>query len=434
MGVEPQPATVLTREEVDRAIAGMAAVHSLASTLLSIEDHPGHRYLREHTLAGRTKEVWRDLKPQIQLMWAQYTALSTVLQQVRRLRERRDRPGQQKFVELTRLLGADAVGLGPDGMPVEDAADLPAERLSPAELGDRVNRACASTLVVLVGVQEASGAVTARLSTLAGALSQIRDQAASLGLRQELELDPLVTAFAELGRSAVEDPLGSAGTGAAASGAGAGGSAAGSPGADDPAAGAVGAGLHRLEVEVAAISRRLADLAAVRQEFPHRLAALQRRADSLASTEEVARRTLATATVKIIEPGLRPYTERLAGVRAGLAAVERHGRAHRWPLVAEQLPAVERLADQALVEAGELVGEASALLARRDELRGRLDSYRVKADRLGFGEHADLTAAYRHAWDLLWTAPCDLRAATSAVRRYQDLLADPPHGDGGTGS
>src|SRR5262249_54872868 len=65
---------------------------------------------------------------------------------------------------------------------------------------------------------------------------------------------------------------------------------------------------------------------------------------------------------------------------------------------------------------------AAALLGRRDELRGLLDAYRAKAARLGAAEDTELAARYRQASDLLWTAPCDLAAATAAVTHYQQAI------------
>ena len=64
-------------------------------------------------------------------------------------------------------------------------------------------------------------------------------------------------------------------------------------------------------------------------------------------------------------------------------------------------------------------GRAAALSGQRDELRGLLGAYRAKAAALGAAEDPALTSQYRHARDLLWTAPCQLAEADQAVRDYQ---------------
>src|SRR5262249_25334662 len=65
---------------------------------------------------------------------------------------------------------------------------------------------------------------------------------------------------------------------------------------------------------------------------------------------------------------------------------------------------------------------ATALLDRREELRGLLDAYQARAARLGGAEDGDLDARYARARELLWTAPCDLAAATAAVTGYQQAV------------
>src|SRR5690606_36346842 len=66
---------------------------------------------------------------------------------------------------------------------------------------------------------------------------------------------------------------------------------------------------------------------------------------------------------------------------------------------------------------------SAGLLDRRAELRGRLEAYRAKAARLGKDEDERLAALYGAARDVLWTAPCDLRAATGAVKEALAAVA-----------
>jgi hypothetical protein len=70
-----------------------------------------------------------------------------------------------------------------------------------------------------------------------------------------------------------------------------------------------------------------------------------------------------------------------------------------------------------------MISVAEGLLARRTELRGRLEAYRAKAAARGLAEHDDLSTLYTRAHELLFTAPCDLRASTRALHAYQHALA-----------
>jgi hypothetical protein len=65
---------------------------------------------------------------------------------------------------------------------------------------------------------------------------------------------------------------------------------------------------------------------------------------------------------------------------------------------------------------------AVALLGRRDELRGLVDAYQIKAARLGAAEDSELSKLYDEAHELLWTAPCDLATAAAAVTHYQEAI------------
>jgi hypothetical protein len=64
-----------------------------------------------------------------------------------------------------------------------------------------------------------------------------------------------------------------------------------------------------------------------------------------------------------------------------------------------------------------------APLAARNELRGRLDAYRAKANALGLLEDPDAEAVYNEARGILFTAPTDLAVAVSLVDRYQKAVS-----------
>jgi hypothetical protein len=69
------------------------------------------------------------------------------------------------------------------------------------------------------------------------------------------------------------------------------------------------------------------------------------------------------------------------------------------------------------------LGLVTGLLDRREELRGRLQAYKVKAARLGHAEDADLAVLYEEARTVLWTSPCDLRKATVLLSGYQQAIS-----------
>lgn len=76
-----------------------------------------------------------------------------------------------------------------------------------------------------------------------------------------------------------------------------------------------------------------------------------------------------------------------------------------------------------LVRAMDLVEQTySAPLAERDELRGRLDGYRVMALRTGRAADREVATVGQFAGAALQAVPCDLDAARTLVAQYQNLV------------
>ena len=113
---------------------------------------------------------------------------------------------------------------------------------------------------------------------------------------------------------------------------------------------------------------------------------------------------------------------RSTSLDARLAALETLKAAGRWDRLAAELDAIEKEAAAELEHSREAERAATGALGRRDELRGLLEAYQAKAARLGAAEDMGLTARYQQARDLLWTAPCDLTAASAAVTDYQQAI------------
>jgi hypothetical protein len=104
-------------------------------------------------------------------------------------------------------------------------------------------------------------------------------------------------------------------------------------------------------------------------------------------------------------------------------AVE-YRRSGQWHRLSPLLDELERRADDELLRARESLTAVTAPLAVRAELRGRLDAYRAKVSRHGMAEDPVLVERYDQARRMLWSAPCDLRAAEHSVRRFQQAVAE----------
>lgn len=116
-----------------------------------------------------------------------------------------------------------------------------------------------------------------------------------------------------------------------------------------------------------------------------------------------------------------------------MAAAADYRRRAQWHRLSPLLDSLEERAEDELHRARESLTAVTAPLAVRAELRGRLDAYRAKVARHGMAEDPLLTERYDLARRMLWSAPCDLRAAEQAVWRYQQAAAEalvPPQPEG----
>jgi caspase domain-containing protein len=138
--------------------------------------------------------------------------------------------------------------------------------------------------------------------------------------------------------------------------------------------------------------------------------------DELAIAEERTRQLRERVLDRIANPGLAPFVEEATTLR------DRFNAAGRQDI--DEHAALELAVAQATLRTRHAHELAAGLLERRDELRGRLDGYLALAVRLGDAEEADVATSYTTAFQLLWTKPCDLRAATRAVLTFQQCVTD----------
>ncbi|MEV6905745.1 serine protease [Amycolatopsis sp. NPDC051071] len=118
-------------------------------------------------------------------------------------------------------------------------------------------------------------------------------------------------------------------------------------------------------------------------------------------------------------PDFQAKARRLKGALTQLRAAEQDGEAE-W--VKRHLPACERAVARTGERARELRRLLDENLARRAELRARLDAYGEMARNSGFVEDVELDAAYAPAWRMLFEGPCDLAAAADAVEQYANTV------------
>ncbi|WP_023588668.1 hypothetical protein [Streptomyces thermolilacinus] len=431
MAVTRPPGPVMDRDEVDRALARLGAEHkAVEDSLLALQDHAGRRLLEGAELTGVTKERWAATERTIALLWTYFDVYTDVLRAAREVRARRRWPGREELAELTERLCGESVAVpdapvsGPSPEPsAAPAASAPVERFTLDGLVARINELYARSLDVVVSADAVWSALPARIDLLAAELHRTRSLARSVGVRPGEhpagdDLEAITEELAELRARVVSDPLAfwHPAEGSSAPG-------GGRPDTDryDRAARA----LEDVRREIEAVLQ-------VRQDSESRLLRLR---DLLSRAD----RTLAearTARVEVLSKIAASDVPAVSGpptaLHERLATAAEYRRHAQWHRLSPLLEALEREAEEELLRARESLTAVTAPLAVRAELRGRLDAYRARLARLGLGDDAVLAERYDAARRMLWSAPCDLRAAERAVLRYQqaanEVLSTGGHG------
>jgi hypothetical protein len=191
----------------------------------------------------------------------------------------------------------------------------------------------------------------------------------------------------------------------------------------DPVPGVVETGRYdRAARAVDDIRLELEDLLRLRDDADERLervAAVLSRADATLSE---ARRARGEVLAKIAATEVPAVPGPATAMRERLAQADLLRQHGQWHRLAPLLDTLEAAAQRELLRARESLTEVTAPLAIRAELRGRLDAYKAMAARMRVAEDPELIERYDQARRMLWSAPCDLRAAEYAVLRYQQGL------------
>ena len=143
-----------------------------------------------------------------------------------------------------------------------------------------------------------------------------------------------------------------------------------------------------------------------------RLDALTKAVDELVAIEEY-QVTVATRFTGVAMVSAR--AKRLRGALNQLRSAEVDGDTE-WVL--RHIGGCERSIAPAIDDGRRVRAVLDGLLARRDELRARLDTYAEMARNHELAEEPELGKAYAPARKLLFEGPCDLDAAAAAVDEY----------------
>ena len=389
----------------ERVAAALAERDAIQANLLELDGSFAKQVLEGATLSGATRDRWATASVALATLWETFLAYSAVIDRAAALGTGPKRPARKDLPELSDLLTEGCIQL--PGPPVPLARrDLAAVARPPVTLTAAVGamrRLFTQVTEVTSAVESVWTALGPPLDAATADLARCAPLVAALGTDAEAEFRAVSADLDSLRAASNADPL-----------------ALWHP---DPAVTLQGgradtSSADRLRERAAALAARIAELDRVRRQARHRIdeltaavaGARAARQDAVAAWQEAATRitALPAPPPDIGEPPL-----------AGLDALAARGQ---WSRLAAELDRCEAdLAASGAQTAG-LRQAAAAAIDKRDELRGLLRAYKAKAARLGAAEDADLAGLDEQAYQLLWTAPCDLAAAEAAVADYQRAI------------
>jgi chromosome segregation ATPase len=394
---------MLTRDQAAAAVAAAVAERdTIQANLLDLDGSFGKRLLAGAKLTGETRKRWDVAAAELTTLWETFTAYSAVVDRAAEILPTVRRSPGRALTELTTVLNGPSVRLA-HAASVLARGDLTGTADTTVTLAAAVQdmrRAFAAVADVVAAAETVWNAMSDQLQQVAADLSATRQRAG--GIADDALTGALALAETDLGQ--LRDVVNS-----------------------DPLAlwqrGEVDATrLDRLRERAAVAASRATELAALRENADRRIAAAAAGVSAARNAWQDAMAAREEAVAKIAaDPPPPPDVHGLADRLAALGTLQAAGR---WSRLASELDQLEEQANAAAQGCREAERQAAALLDRRAELRGLLDSYQAKAARSGGAEDRELEGHYDHARELLWTAPCDLSAAAAAAADYQQAVLE----------
>ena len=383
---------------IDRNLARLREmVGALSTNLVDLETDAGRTRLDQSPLTGTTAQRWAQARHDLTSLWQWFSQLNDVLEKATTLRGSKPRLDPDPLAKLDWLVNGPSIELSTADIPLAERGLFgPAEttiRCSPPELLDRMRAAFDQVVSVIGTCSQRWSAVDAKLRPLDDQLAEAQRLADAVGERHRPELDRARSQLDGLRRSAMCDPMSTSDT-----------------------------SVDGVAASLASVTADLRRVVQLRDNLSARVGEARDLMTELRATTAAVTDARDTALAKIARPAVidpRPVAD---NVERELSRVVTMADQGDWQAAANLLVQWTTRCRDALAEAQRALAANRAPMATRDELRGRLDAYRAKANRLGLLEDPVVAGLHARAKAVLFTAPTDLVTADELVRRYQQAL------------
>lgn len=379
------------------AAAVLAERDAIQANLLELDQGFTRRLLDGAALTGQTRERWDKASATLAGLWETYMAYSAVVDRVAELGTGGRRVSKKDLPELTVLLTGTSVRLTRVAVPLarRDLADSGQQELTLDASVAAMRHAFKEVAEVVSAVESVWNETGGRLDAAGEELAKMRPAVAGLGDEIAAAFGDAESSLNSLRAAANADPLALWHGG----------------GVDTSAA-------DRFKEQVGKLAARVADLDRLRGQAQRRIDALRTDAAAAKAARQVVVAAWRRAAERItVLPSLPPDM-----AEPPLASLSALAAAGRWSTLAAELDRCESELAASTDQTQDAERSVASALGRRDELRGLLGAYKAKAARLGVAEDADLAVRYDQAYGLLWTAPCDVATAETAVAGYQQAI------------
>jgi hypothetical protein len=374
------------------------AADAMSTNLLELEQDPNRKLLDGASLTGETARRWGEAKQAMTQLWQWFTRFQDVVGQATDLRGPKPRIELDKQRQLEQLLCGTSVELSTEQIPLNERPLLGANqttfRCSIEDLLGRMSTTFDQIKAVVHQTGEAWNNLLPRLQTATTELNRLTDLASSLAERHVPELDRVRAELDRLTGTLASDPL-----------------------AIDQHA------PDELERILASAGSDLDRLAGLRDRLSAELGQAQGVMDQLTAAAAGAQTAYAETSTKISRPAVQPPPSIDPGLRTELDRIAALSARGQWRAARQALDNWTATTTKLSLDLRRSTDAYQAPLAARNELRGRLDAYRAKANAFGLLEDPSADDLYNQARTILFTAPTDLAVAVSIVDRYQKAVS-----------
>lgn len=399
------PLVPLTRDTVDEELARLEAdAGRVSEALVELTEYNSYKLLESAPLSGVTAERWQRVSGKIAALWDDFTAYQDVLNRAKEIRGRRVKPRPEDLAAITRLVRGSSITLSTKSLALSERT-----LLGPSTVSETAT--LAQTLAKMNNEYQLAADFIAQTDTawnrLFAAADPVLDRLKRVGeTAREIDDRSVATAvaglidiYAALRREIFADPLGLS-----------------VPNSTFPGR------LAEIERQIGVVAEAAAHQADLRADYDRGTEHLRQLIERVDQVEAAQRTAAQNVRDRILVETLPAFTAQAPALRARLAALDALRAQGQWSRLTVEAEALGAALDASLAAASKVEQLISGLLERREELRGRLQAYRVRAARKGAAESEPLEAYYQTARELLWSKPCDLAAATRALSTYQKAV------------